>query len=1095
LSEQEHADLFVTLSAAFTVLLARYSRQEDIAFVDASQCRAFVLRTDLSGNPTVREMLRRVQDARLEACGRDLRSDVLPVRQQRDRKPTSSSACQIIFAMHNFAGQPSGAPKAILDRFGLNPEAVGLELGLFVWEEGETLRGTISYNEELFDRLTIERLSQHHQTLLESVGSDTDQRIGTLPVLPPAQRHQLLVQWNNTKKEYAQDQCVHQLFEAQARTTPDAIAVAFEEQQLSYRELNSRANRVGRCLRKLGVGPDALVGLCIERSPEMYVGILATLKAGGAYIPLDPNYPDERLDTIVSDARPGVLLTTRQLRCRLPEHNTPIIFLDEASASAVEEESNLRIAMTSDHLAYVIFTSGSTGKPKGVLISHRSLVNHSTAMARYYDLQPCDRVLQFASVSFDVAAEELFPTWSRGATVVPWPVTHGMPPIRSFFEFVDRQEVTVLNLPAPYWHEWVSELQEVGVPAKVRLVVVGSDKVSAEKFSIWKKQIGERVRLCNAYGPTEATITTTIYEPGGDFQGSQSDCVPIGRPIDNTEAYVLDQKLNLVPIGVPGELHIGGAGLARGYLNRPELTAERFIANPFRTDNDARIYKTGDVARYAADGNLEYLGRLDNQVKLRGFRIELGEIETVIRQHRAIQDAVVIVREDIPGDQRLVAYTIQARETTCTSAELRTYLQHKLPEYMVPAALVAVDSFPLTPSGKVDRRALPAPKMEAELCFASPRNDVERQLATLWEKLFALRPIGIHDDFFTLGGNSLLALRLTSRIEKQFGRNLPIAALYQAPTVEHLAKLITQGVPSNFSSLIPLQPKGSKPPFFWIHGENSNAFLPRYLGVDQPVYGFRHQSEDGQPARYTTVEEIAAHYLSAILTVQPRGPYFLGGYCFGGMVAFEIAQQLQKQAEQVPLIVFLAPDIPKKCESPSVPGKPSGSSAYETSFSARLHRYVRTLKALEPRQKVTYVVGGIKRRFKERIFNPAKKIAQKSACRFYFGIGYPLPVGLRSPYILDVYDQAVGGYVPNIHTGRVIVFKPTGDSVSPERWESFAVAGLEVYEVPGKHTDVVNKESHVALWARQLRTSLESAYSGVSKYDDRDPRFSATHHD
>src|SRR5918996_5620217 len=558
------------------------------------------------------------------------------------------------------------------------------------------------------------------------------------------ERHQLLTKWNNTKREYPKDQCVHHLFEAQVRNTPKAIAVAFEDRRLSYRELNLLGNKVAHDLQKLGLGPDDLVGLCVERSPEMFVGILAILKAGGAYVPLDPTYPDERLSTIMCEARPRVLLTQRQLISRFAEHDDPVIFLDDnLTLEAGEEKDNLGIEMTPENLAYVIFTSGSTGKPKGVLISHRSLVNHSTAMSRYYDLQPSDRVLQFASFSFDVAAEEIFPTWLRGGAVVPWREGIGVPSVKSFIGFIEQREITVVNPPAPYWHEWVYQLEEVGVPPKLRLVAVGSEKVSAEKFSIWKNQIGDRVRLCNAYGPTEATVTATVYEPRGTFQGNPTDCVPIGRPIDNTEAYVLDPHLNLVPIGVPGELYIGGDGLARGYLNRPELTAERFIAHPFCAATGARIYKTGDLARYSPDGNLEYLGRIDNQVKLRGFRIELGEIEAVINQHAGVQDTTVIVREDTPGDKRLVAYVIQARHGASGIGDLRNYLEQKLPEYMVPSAFVALDSFPLTPSGKVDRRALPPPDFNSSEsgCFVAPRDDIERQLATLWEKLLTVRPV------------------------------------------------------------------------------------------------------------------------------------------------------------------------------------------------------------------------------------------------------------------------------------------------------------------------------------------------------------------
>jgi len=1087
LSEQENVDLFVTLLATFEILLARYSGQEDIVVTTpiftGFQGRAddigtlhsgtAALRTDLSGNPTFRELLCRVREVCLGAYAQhNLQSKILSVESEAGCDLTYPL---VFFAMDNLPDRASGAPEVSPNRVGLKP--MGSELCLFAWQEGENLEGVVKYNAELFEASTIERLARHYATLLESVVDNPDQPITSLPLLNPAERHQLLLEWNDTKSEYPENLCVHQLFEAQARSTPDAVAAAFEDQLLTYRELNGQANRVAHDLRKMGVEPDTLVGLCVERSLEMFVGILAILKAGGAYVPLDPTWPDKRLSTMLSEAQPRVLLTQRHLISHFPEYAGPVIFLDNEWVSGMnEDKDNLGIEMTPDSLAYVIFTSGSTGIPKGVLISHRSLINHSTAMARHYDLQPSDRVLQFASLGFDVAAEEIFPTWLGGAAVVLRPA---VAPVKDFLEFIEQQEITVLNLPAPYWHEWVSELEHFRFPPTVRLVIVGSDKVSVEKFSVWKKQIGERVRLCIAYGPTETTITATVYEPSRNVPSNTTDCVPIGKPIANTEAYVLDQRLNLVPIGVPGELHIAGAGLARGYLNRPELTAERFITNPFCADTGARICKTGDLVRYLPDGNLEYLGRIDNQVKLRGFRIELGEIEAVIRQHSRVQDAAVIVREDTPGDRRLVAYVVQELEAACTADELRDYLQQRLPDYMVPSAFVILDSFPLTSSGKVDRRALPAPehsRMESEKCFVAPRDPIEEQLAGLWKEVLAVSPIGIHENFFDLGGNSLLAVRLMSQIEKTFGNNLPIAALYQAGTVERLAKLIIQGShPNPWFSLVPLQTHGSKLPFFWVHGQESDLLLPRYLGPDQPVYGLRHQGEDGQPARYTTVEDIAAHYLSEIRSVQPSGSYFLGGYCFGGVVAFEIAQQLQRLGEAVPLLVLLASDSPTKFKSASLTGNRTGSSTDGISFGAKLHHYLRKLKTLEPRGKMTYIFRGVKGKM--------ENFLQQIACGLYFGLGYPLPVALRSPYIEDMYDQAESRYMPGIYAGRVIAFKPAEDSVDPRGWEKLAVDGLELHEVPGDHQNVLTKEAHVRAWAEQLRDQLASVQSIVRGRD------------
>ena len=1094
LSEQEHVDLCVTLLAAFKVLLARYSRQEDIVVatptfagfheqtdsIQRLHSGTAALRTDLSGNPTFRELLWRVQEVCRTAYAQpDLQAKILSVEPEADSDLTHSPFYQVFFAMSNLPGRASNAAETSRDRVGLKPAAEGFELCLFVWENEQELEGTLRYNANLFDASTVERLLRHYETLLGGVVVNPDQQIATLPLLTQAERHQLLVEWNNTKSEYPENLCVHQLFEAQARNTPEAVAAVFEDQQLTYRELNCRANLVARYLRKLGVGPDVLVGLCVERSLEIFVGILAILKAGGAYLPLDPTYPDKRLSAILSEAQLRVLLTQRHLISRFPEHAGPVIFLDNELASVVEEGEDyddLGIEMTPDSLAYVIFTSGSTGKPKGVLIPHVSLVNHSTAMARYYDLRPGDRVLQFASLGFDVAAEEVFPTWLSGAAVVLWPLAFGAAPVKNFLEFIEQQEMTVLNLPAPYWQEWVSELERLRFPPKVRLVVVGSDKVSAEKFAIWKKQIGERVRLCNAYGPTEATITATIYEPGGNLQSSTTDCVPIGRPIANTEAYVLDQGLNLVPVGVPGELHIAGAGLARGYLNRPELTAERFIANPFCAEPGARIYKTGDLVRYLPDGNLEYLGRIDNQVKLRGFRIELGEIEAVIRQHPRVQDAAVIVREDAPGDRRLVAYVVQEREAACTAGELRSYLQQKLPDYMVPSAFVTLDSFLLTPSGKVDRRALPIPdrsETESEKCFVSPRTPIERQLASLWEELLAVRPIGVHDNFFDLGGNSLLAVRLMTLIGKTFVKNLPIASLYQAGTIEQLAKLIIQDSPSNlWFSLVPIQTNGSKLPFFWIHGHESDPLLPRYLGPDQPVYGLRHQSEDGQPARYTTVEDIAAHYLSEIRRVQPNGPYFLGGFCFGGVVAFEIAQQQKKQGEDVALLFLLDSFFP----GDDISNSPNRST--NISFREEVKRHLRNLAPLGAHEKLAYIlvrVRGIVKGKIEKVTVMVSKTFKQTVCKLYPAVGCPIPISLRNYYVLDIYSRAEQNYLPQPYPGMGLYIECEKRSADHQlNWARVITGGLEVHEISADHPDLV-KQPHVRHWAEKLKEALQRA--------------------
>jgi amino acid adenylation domain-containing protein len=1081
LSAQTEVEPWVPFLAVFKAVLARYSRQEEIA-VAMPCCLArnrtrgqleglavLDLSTDLSRNPTFRELLARVQ--RAAAAAREESENSHKARD--DEGAEESLSRQVIFVMN-------GGPEAS----DLSP-APQPELALSLSHASEGVEALITYNAELFDAGMIARLLLHYQELLKSAAANPDQRLGTLPLVTAAERRQLLTDWNSTKREYPQDQCLHQLIEAQARRTPDAIAVAFADRQLSYHELNGRANWIARRLQKLGVGPDVLVGLCVERSPEMFIGMLAILKAGGAYVPLEPTEPDERLGIILSEVQPRVVLTHGRLSRRFSERY-PVLSLDEQLSSITDEDaSDLRVEMTPDNLAYVIFTSGSTGMPKGVLVAHRSLINHGTAMAHYFDLRSYDRVLQFALCSFDVAAEEIFPTWLSGATVVSWPATPGFTAVSALINFVENQKITVLNLPAPFWEEWVSDLVRLSVPSCVRLLVVGSDKVSSEKFLSCRKQIGEHVRLCNAYGLTEATITATIYEPDGDYHHSTADCVPIGRPIANTQVYVLDQNLHLVPIGVAGELYIGGDCLARGYLKRPELTAERFLENPYGGVSGARIYKTGDLARYLPDGNLEYLGRIDDQVKLRGFRIELGEIESVLRQIAGVQRAAVLLREDRPGDKRLVAYVV-CRPADCTAENLRLSLREKLPDYMVPSAFVFLETFPLLPSGKIDRRALPRPtadRSESDDSFVACRTFTERQLADIWEEILAVKPIGIRDNFFDLGGDSLRGVRLMLQVEKTFGKSFTLAALYEAPCVELMSKLITEGSETRrWSSLVPLQPNGPKPPFFWIHGETSDGFLPRYLGPDQPVYGLRHQGDDGRPACYTTVKEIAAHYLHEIRSVRPQGPYFLGGYCFGGLVAFEIAQTLRKEGQAVPLLVLLAPDRPVNVLGELSPAKPADNELERSmqpevsrSRAAELQRQLDTVTKLSARQIARRLYLSVRARISGYVASPAIKIGKKIACRICFGLRARLPIALRSFYIIDVYGRAVKEYVAESYNGSVVLFKPFDDAIDVASWQRLIGDGLEIHHVAGNHTDVLIQPEHVKMWAETLMRYLRSA--------------------
>jgi amino acid adenylation domain-containing protein len=649
----------------------------------------------------------------------------------------------------------------------------------------------LTYDADSFDHETIVRMLGHFQTLLEGVVADPGRRISALPILTGAEREQLLVAWNDTKTDYPKDKCIHELFEEQVERTPDAVAVVFEEEQLTYRELNARANQLAHYLQKQGVGPDMLVGLCVERSLEMIVGLLGVLKAGGAYVPLDPHYPKERRQFIVNDSRISVLLTRSALRQRGESRNDdgdpPSVVFDprikrvclDRDRPVIDQESreNPTAAVQPRDLAYVIYTSGSTGTPKGVAIEHRQTGAFLSWVQSVFTQDELSGVLASTSICFDLSVFEIFAPLSRGGTVL-----------------VVQNALALTTLPKPSVVKLVntvpSAVEELlnlaAIPESVRVINLAGEPLRVD--------LVRRIYECSSvgkvhdlYGPSECTTYSTWT--GRTPDGPQT----IGRPIANTQTYILDDSLDPVPIGIVGEIYIGGDGVARGYLNRPELTAEKFIANPFSQDADSRLYKTGDLARYLPDGNIEFLGRIDHQVKVRGFRMELGEIESVLAHHPGIQQAVVLVREDTPGDRRLVAYVVGATGTNASAQDLHRFLKQKLPEYMVPSAFVFMNSLPLTANGKLDRKALPAPdqsRPDLESDFVAARTPTEELVAGTWADILKLERVGIHDNFFELGGHSLLATQVVSRLRGVFNIELPLRALFEHPTVETLAERI-----------------------------------------------------------------------------------------------------------------------------------------------------------------------------------------------------------------------------------------------------------------------------------------------------------------
>ncbi len=1060
LSEREGVALCVTLLAAFQALLFRYTGQSDLIIASIVPGRdmvgtegmiglfahTLVIRTDLSDDPSFRDLLQRVSEAaRADNEHQNVPFERLVNELQPERDPSRNPLFQVLFSLAPaLALVEPGWQVANLE---VDTGAAKVDLQLQLYDGLEGIAGRFTFNTDLFEAATIARMAGHFEVLLQGVLANPNECLSRLPLLTDAERHRLLVEWNNTQTDYPRDRCVHQLFEASADRNPEATAVVWEKQCLTYGELNRRSNQLARHLVKLGVGPEVLVGICVERSLEMVVGLLGILKAGGAYVPLDAAYPHERLSFMLEDAEVPILLTQRRLLEKLPQSGARMVFLDtDWHEIAKEGGENPACAVKPDNLAYVIYTSGSTGKPKGVQIQHRALVNFLSSMTRSPGMTSDDRLLAITTLSFDIAGLEFYLPLSVGASLELVSREVASDGSRLLSKLASSG-TTVLQATPATWRM----LMEAGWEGSDRLkALCGGEAVSRKLADQLLPNTGS---LWNMYGPTETTIWSTIskVEPGKGVP-------PIGRPIANTQIFILDKVLQPVPVGVPGELHIGGESLARGYLKRPELTAEKFISDPFSQHPQARLYKTGDLARYLPTGDIEFLGRIDHQVKIRGFRIELGEIETALRQHHAVNDTAVVARADATGEQCLVAYFVPIREPVATAGELRSFLKGKLPDYMVPSAFVALKAMPLTPNGKINRRALPAPEqagLAPKETLAEPRDVLESGLVRIWESVLNLRPIGIRHNFFELGGHSLMAVKLMHRVEQAFGKNLPIATLFEAPTIEQLSLVLRQkGWSPSWSSLVAIQTSGSRPPFFCVHGGAANVLrfrdLARHLGSDQPFYGVQAQGLNGKDPCHTRAQDMASHYIKEIRSVQPEGPYFLGGYSFGGMIALEMAQQLITQGQAPSLVVL-----------------------FDTLCTATRRAPVsRVLASISGALLKTFRLSGLERRaYVSRIATaPLRAIRRRLDV-------VRLPRSLKR--VRKACLQAAADYVPQPYFGQMILFRSSyrpitriGDPYAG--WSTYAAQGLEIYDIEGNHENIL-LEPQVRSVAERLKPCLDKA--------------------
>ncbi|NJK48665.1 amino acid adenylation domain-containing protein [Candidatus Gracilibacteria bacterium] len=1535
LSQQSGATLFMTLLAAFAILLSRYSNQNDlvigspIANRNRSELESLIgffvntlmLRIDLKNNPTFGELLEQVRQTALDAYAhQDLPFEKLVEELQPDRDLERNPLVQVVFALQNAPTSSLSLPNLSINLLEFDYRSVRFDLEFHLWDVPEGLSGYFVYNTDLFNKTTIARLARHFQTLLQAVVANPEQHVCSLPLLSAIEQHKILKEWNHTSVNYPQNKCIHQLFEAQVEKSPDAVAVVCEEGQLTYQELNRKANQLAHHLQALGVKPETLVGICVDRSLDLIVGLLGILKAGGAYVPLDPSYPQARLSYMLSDSDVSVLVTQQKL-VAIPEHQAHIVYLDtDWEVISRQSEDNLSSGIAAFNLAYVIYTSGSTGNPKGVLVAHKNLLNLVFWHQRAFEINSLDRATQLAKTAFDASVWEIWPYLAAGASIYLVKPELLSSPLQ-LQNWLVSKEISIAFLPTPLAEELLALKWSENIALK--FLLVGGDRLH------YYPSASLPFKVINNYGPTENTVVTTsglIEEVTSAMSSKQAlPLPPIGRPIDNTQVYILDSYLQPVPIGVAGELHIAGDSLARGYLNRPELTAEKFIPNPFAR---SRLYKTGDRARYLSDGNIEFLGRIDNQVKLRGFRIELGEIESVLLQHSAVQKAVVMLREDQFNNKRIVAYvvpntngsenarinrsqaehlshwqklyeqtysqspthqdlsfniigwnssytgqpipeeemrewventverilqlqpkrvleigcgtglllsriaphcskywgtdysawainylqqlkksvqgldrvtlfqrmaddfetidaeafdtvilnsvvqyfpsvdyllrvlegslnvmtegcifigdvrslpllgayyasveleksaatlsveqlrqrvqkrvaqeeelvidpgffiaiaqrfpkitgvqilpkrgrdrneltrfrydvilhvgiaplkitsewmnwqkdrlTISAvrqllRETlpeilaiknipdarvieavelvdlldneeivtvsqlrsalknrpndgvdpeelwnlgqefpytvyiTLNNSEagfyeaifeqnlslvnrpraiasitppakpwsayannpllnnltsqlipkLRSFLQQTLPEYMVPSEFVMLSALPLTPNGKIDRFALPAPEDGERSSFVAPRDRLEWQLSQIWSEVLGIQSIGVRDNFFDLGGHSLLSVRLMAQIEQQFGKNLSLAMLFQHPTIEQLASLLRQQTDSlSWTPLVSIQPGGSKPPFFCVPGAGGNviylAHLARHLGSDQPFYGLQSLGLDGNSEPFTQVKDIATYYIKAIQTVQPQGPYFLGGHSFGAKVAFEMAQQLRSSGHEVALLAIL--DAP----APLSTDKPIGIDWDDATWLVQIARVVERLlgekleisdeilQSLEPTAQLNY--------FKERLqmvnlLPPDAGITQirglvevyRANCQAHYELPqkiYPTQIILFRASEIN-FDENIGvrETLPSKNELGVQALKATSkdrpsascDFMNSEildrstwGWSQFSSVPVKIYSLPGDHITMTT-EPHVQVLAKQLSTEFHKFVANGSLSDE-----------
>lgn len=1095
--QEQGVTSFVFFLSVYVILLSKYSRRSDIlvgtpvanrAYFDVQNLIGYflntlVIRTDVGESLLFSELLQLVKRAFLEAMeNQDLPFEQLVKELNPEREPGLHPLFQVMFVLQNYSAFKLELPDVQTELLSLDFGWSKFDLTLFVMEKIDGFEIKAEYRTDIFDQRTILRLLEHYVTLLTEAVENPRLEIRDFSMLAENEKATLRA-WNNTRHSYPPVAGIHQLVESQVVKTPQAIAVEFAGQQMTYHELNRRANQLAAFLIQQGIGDNDIVGICLDRSMELMVSLLGVVKAGGGILPLDPHYPSKRLEMICQDAQVSLILAHSDLVPRLKSvvNGFPILNYETQQLSSFEEH-NPQLPVDPENLLYVLYTSGSTGQPKGVMMPHRPLINLvNWQNSLDYFSQPSAGTLQFTSLNFDVSFQEIFATWCSGGRLVL--VSEEIrTDLDRLLQYVIDHQIDRIYMPFVALQALAeSAVKSSLYPHSLRDVITAGEqlRITPEIQAFFEHLDG--CRLHNHYGPTEAHVVSAFSLEGKP--DSWPRLPPIGKPVANTKIYILDQYLQPVPVGIPGEIYLAGKCLAQGYLNQSQLTEERFIYHSIDNQN-LRLYRTGDLGRYQKDGEILYLGRVDQQVKVRGYRVEPGEIEAALGAIPQVRGAVVMPRKTPAGSTWLEAFIVPEMNAPISFEVVREELRTRLPDYMIPAKFTLREELPLTPSGKIDRRALermtdgelPA---ESDRSFAPPRDELESRLCQIWEIILDTGKVGINDSFFDAGGHSLLAVRLMTEIESQLGVHLPVASLFQAPSVAHQAVLIRQKqIPSAIPPIIPLQVQGNLPPFFCIHNFGGFVFnyepLSQALGNDQPFYGVQAYGLEGIDQPHTSIEDMSQYYAQAILEKQPQGPYYLGGYCFGGVVAYQVACLLSAMGKKTGLLALIDAYAPSHAQKNA-----SGGWGRLAAIWKNLPFWLRDFHQLSPEERQVV----LNRRFKRMMIAIKNRLGmsvQITARELIGDHAHVTSAPEHLQHLMELHMLALMNYSPPVYDGKVTLFRiqrlPLFTHYDPDLgWGQSALGGVEMHIIPGAHHNAL-MPPYVQGLADELKRSLERAH-------------------